>query len=417
MLTIISRAACLVALSAYAAHSYAELPAQWDLIKSVREALRQTPQLQAAAAEVEARQSMLDESSAWPNPRVEIAVDDSVSLEQGNTGYAFSELSVTQPIPFGRLDAEKKQARIEVSAAQAQQRYRLLDVEKKTALLFYDLQFRSEILSLAEQRHDSLEKLMVRGKDPLVRYFSETERKRLGILREEAHQAMSAAEGEYNEALSQFRTLLSLPESTDPVTGPLETVPAPQSLDELLAIQAQHPLLISLQLSKQAAEAGIDVSRAQRRVDPELKLFTTRDVYAGKEQNSTGIALMFEIPLWQKNGRKVARARADFQQQQAELSVQQRELGSQLRKSHLHLEHLIEQADHYRDYILQPAKEILQLSQRGFRSGEIDLLNFIDAHNTYYDARSKYLMLVYDGWLETADLRYSAGQMLAEVAP
>ena len=417
MLTIISRAACLVALSAYAAHSYAELPAQWDLIGSVREALRQTPQLRAAAAEVEARQSVLDESSAWPNPRIEIAIDDTVSLEQGNTGYAFSELSVTQPIPIGRLDAETRQASIAVTAAQAQQRYRLLDVEKKTAMLFYELQYRTELLSLSKQRHDSLEKLVVRGKDPLVRYFSETERKRLGILREEAHQEMSAAEGEYNEALSQFRTLLALPDSTDPATVPLQDVPAPQPLDELLATQSQHPLLLSLQLSSQAAEAGIDVSREQRRIDPELKLFTTRDVYAGKEQNSTGVALMFEIPLWQKNDRNIARARADFQQQQAEFSVQQRELGSQLRKSHLHLQHLIEQADHYRDFILQPAKEILQLSQRGFRSGEIDLLNFIDAHNTFYDARSKYLLLVYDGWLETTDLRYSTGQILAEVAP
>ena len=279
------------------------------------------------------------------------------------------------------------------------------------------MQYRADPFALAEQKHDSLEQLLLGNKDPLVRYFPKTERKRLGILREEAHQAMAAAEGEYREAVSQFRVLLALPETHMPATNSIQSVPVPQQLDMLLASQAQHPLLMSLEQLKTAAETGIEVARAQRRIDPELKLFSTRDVYAGREQTSTGVSLMFEIPLWQSSNRQVTRARAEYYQQQAELKMQQRDLNSRLRRNRLHLQHLIEQAKHYSEHILVPAQEILHLSRSGYRSGEIDLLNFIDAHNTYYDAQTKHLRLIYEGWLETAELRYSAGQLLTEVTP
>jgi len=414
---IISRSVGLFILWAFTATSYAQYPVQWDLTSSIQEALRQAPQLQALKAEIEARQNQLDEVDNWPNPRMEIAIDDTVSLEQGGDGYAFSKFDVIQPLPIGRLDAETRQASVELTAVQSQQRYNLLEVEKTTANVFYTLQYRADLFALAEQKHDSLEQLLLGNKDPLVRYFPKTERKRLGILREEAHQAMAAAEGEYREAVSQFRVLLALPETHMPATNSIQSVPVPQQLDMLLASQAQHPLLMSLEQLKTAAETGIEVARAQRRIDPELKLFSTRDVYAGREQTSTGVSLMFEIPLWQSSNRQVTRARAEYYQQQAELKMQQRDLNSRLRRNRLHLQHLIEQAKHYSEHILVPAQEILHLSRSGYRSGEIDLLNFIDAHNTYYDAQTKHLRLIYEGWLETAELRYSAGQLLTEVTP
>lgn len=414
---IMTRSVSLFILWAFAAYSYAQYPVQWDLTSSIQEALLQAPQLEAVKAEIEARQNQLEEVDNWPNPRLEIAIDDTVSLEQGGDGYAFSQFDIIQPLPIGRLDAETRQARVALTVVQSQQRYNLLEVEKTTANVFYTLQYRTDLLTLAEKKHNSLGQLLTVNKDPLVRYFPRMERKRLGILREEAHQAMAAAEGEYQEAVSHFRVLLALPETHMPAIDSIQSVPTPQQLDMLLASLEQHPLLMSLEQSKTVAETGIEIARAQRRIDPELKLFSTRDVYAGREQTSTGVSLMFEIPLWQNSNRKVTRARADFYQQQAELKMQQRELNSRLRRNRLHLQHLIEQAKHYSEHILAPAQEILQLSQSGYRSGEIDLLHFIDAHNTYYDAQARHLRLIYEGWLETAELRYNAGQLLTEVTP
>ena len=119
---IISRSVGLFILWAFTATSYAQYPVQWDLTSSIQEALRQAPQLQALKAEIEARQNQLDEVDNWPNPRMEIAIDDTVSLEQGGDGYAFSKFDVIQPLPIGRLDAETRQASVELTAVQSQQR-------------------------------------------------------------------------------------------------------------------------------------------------------------------------------------------------------------------------------------------------------------------------------------------------------
>jgi len=418
MNNVITRSISLSALWAFTTLSFAQYPEQWNLTNSINQAIRQAPLLQAFKTELDARQSQLDEAGNWPNPRIELAVDDAVSLEQGNSGYALSELSITQPLAFGRADSKKRQANNALSAAQHQQRFKILDVEKNTAHAFYSLQYQTDLLTLSKQRHDSLKKLLIRKKkSPLIRYFTKTERKRLDILREEAHQAVAAAEGEHREAITQFRTLLALPETYNPTLAALIPVTMPLSLEVFIASISQHPLLMSLQQSKMAAEASIEVARDGRRVYPELKLSSTRDVFAGREQTSTGVALMFEMPLWNSANSKVTRARAEFHQRQADYNTKRRDLNSQLRKSHLHMQHLLEQADHYSKRILTPAREILELSSRGFRSGEIDLLNFIDAHNTFYDAKSNYLRLVYEGWLETADVRYNAGEMLTEATP
>lgn len=410
-------AAGLLFLWAYATHASAQYPEQWDLISSINEALLQAPHLRAAVAEINARQSQLNEADNWPNPRVIVAVDDTVSLEQGNDGYAFSKLDLIQPIPFGRLGAETRQAQSQLTAAQSRQRFNFLEIEKITANVFYSLQYHTDLLALAKQRHDSLKQLLKPGKDPLVRYITKTERKRLIILREAAHQSMAAAEGEYQEALSQFRALLALPQNYVPSVKLLQPVPQPQRLDVLLDSQAEHPLLASLNESTTAAEAGIDVAKSKRRVDPELLFFSTRDVYAGRVQVSTGVAVMVEVPLWNSNDRKVAQARAEFYRKQSELKTNRRDLNNRLRKSNLHLAHIIEQAKHYREHIQVPAREILDLSSLGFKSGEINLLSFIDAHNTYYGAQAKYLMLIYQAWLEKAEVRYSSGQMLTEKTP
>ena len=416
MLHVLNRKVFALVLFIYTTYSFAEYPETWDLRSSIEEAYLQAPQLQASKARIEARQIQLDEAGTWPNPRVLVGANNKVSLEQGSNGYELNNLDILQPLPIGRLGAEKKQASIVLNAAQSKQRLEFLKVEKETAYTFYTLQYNKALLRLSEQRHESLEKLLSRGEDPLVRFVTKTERKRLDILREQAHQAVAAAEGEYRETVSQFRALLNLPEKYQPITTSLKLVPTPQKIEQLLESQTQHPLLMSLQQSKLAAEAGIDVARATRRVDPELLLFSERDVYAGRVQVSTGIGILVEMPFWNSSDHKVAQARAEYYQQQAELKNQQNNLDNNLHKNHFHLQHLIEQANHYRDFIIVPAREILDLSQRGFRSGEIDILNFIDAHNTYYDAQANYLKLLHKGWLETAELRYSTGQLLSEVS-
>ena len=43
------------------------------------------------------------------------------------------------------------------------------------------------------------------------------------------------------------------------------------------------------------------------------------------------------------------------------------------------------------------------------------MLNLVDANNTYFEARLKYLDLLYQAQVELADLRLYAGQMIVGI--
>ena len=119
-----------------------------------------------------------------------------------------------------------------------------------------------------------------------------------------------------------------------------------------------------------------------------------------------------QIPLWNNNDGSVARAVAATDKADALLAAQRRDLESRLRQNHLHLGHLIEQADHYRNRLLVPAKQVLDLTRKGFASGEQTGLALVDASNTYFEAQAHYLDLLHDAWFEAAELRLAAGMSL-----
>ena len=64
---------------------------------------------------------------------------------------------------------------------------------------------------------------------------------------------------------------------------------------------------------------------------------------------------------------------------------------------------------------------MLELTQKGYSTGEQNGLALVDASNTYFDAQARYLELLRDAWIEAAELRLAAGISLLdstlEVAP
>ena len=246
-----------------------------------------------------------------------------------------------------------------------------------------------------------------------MRYLSPLERARLDILRETARQDVAFAEGKWSEAASQFRALLALPADGQPEAVALVPLAAPAALTELQGRLATHPALRASQYARDASRAQVNVARSQRFTDPSVSIFRERDTLAGSRQDYTGVMLGVQIPFWNANGGGVARAVAEADKADALLAAQRRDLESSLRQNHLHLGHLIEQAEHYRTRLLTPARQVLDLTRNGFASGEQNGLALVDASKTYFEAQARYLELLYDAWVEAAELRLAAGLALA----
>lgn len=390
----------------------------WTLESSIERATAVAPELRAAESEVAARAGELTQVGAWPNPTVDLRADEKLGIEDGRGGYDLNQISFTQPIPLRRLAHQRRAAEAGLESARAEQRHQRLQLETRTAHAFHALQLTAERQRLAVERLKFAEGLRP-GVDRLVRYLSPLERTRLEILRENARQDVALSEGKWSEAASQFRALLALSADAKPETVPLAPSGTPATLAELHGRLAAHPAVRATQQMRDASRANVDVARSQRFADPSVSIFREQDNLAGSRRNYSGVMLGVQIPLWNRNNGGVARAVAEMDKAEALLEAQRRDLESRLRQNHLHLGHLIEQAEHYRTSLLEPARKLLDLTRKGFATGEQNGLALVDASNTYFDAQTRYLELLHNAWFESAELRLAAGQsvLAGEVTP
>ena len=401
------------------------IPAQvWTLEASIKHAATVAPELRTAEAEIAVRTGNLTQAEAWPNPTVTVRADEKLGIEDGRGGYSMNQVTITQALPLNRLDPQRRAAAAELEAARAAQNYERLLLETRTAHAFHTLQQAAERQRLAQERLAFAEKMQLRDDRPgidrpdrLVRYLSPLERSRLDILRATAHQDVALAEGKWSESVAQFRALLALPPEVQPETTRLVPAAAPDELRTLLNRLAAHPALQATQQTRDASQAAVDVARAHRHADPTLSVIHEQDYFAGERRNYTGLMLGVQIPVWNRSNGGVSRALGEANKAEAALEIQRRDLVSRLRQSHLHLGHLIEQAEHYLTHLLQPARLVLDLTRKGYTAGEQNGLALVDASNTYFDAQARYLELLRDAWMEAAELRLAAGVSLLDSSP
>ncbi|MDY6979501.1 MAG: TolC family protein [Pseudomonadota bacterium] len=396
------------------------LSQEWTLASSVKQALSVSPELEKSQSQIGARQEDVKLSGMWPDPSVELRVDNKLGKDDGSGGYDLTDITLSQPIPLSRLKYQKSVAESRLQAAQATKRYQSLQLQNRVAKVFHQLQFASAKLKLSKKRLTLANRLNRKPRKndagTVVRYLTPLEKIRLNIILKEAQQAVINAEGKYHEALSEFTRLLVIePQSTEAVAAlqPVKTLP---DTGRLLAIQKNHPRLASQQQTVMAATHNIGVARSSQLADPTLSISRSKDVFAAGREDVYGVMLSVQIPLHSRKDTAVSKAGYQAHQQRIELQRLQRDLQINLKRSLAHLSHLVEQSNDYQQTVLKPARQMLDLTQKGFASGELNMLSLVDANNTYFDSRLRYLELLYQSRAELADVKLYAGQAVSPLA-
>lgn len=389
----------------------------WALTDSVKRTLDVSPQIGAKEALVMARKGDLIQAGAWPNPDFEIGGSDKLGIDDGSGGVDLTQIAVSQPIPLGRVGKQRKLAEARYKAAHQNLFFQKLMQEADTAERFHSLQLMTakleqakEQLTFAKKYQKSDNNNLKKDGDPLVRYLSPLEQKRLDIMRAFASQTVASAEGEYSEAMSGFKGLLQLSDMDSAKTEVLTPVVFEQSLNDLLILQEKnHPAIIAAKLEEDAAKAGIKLARSELLPDPTVKIFGERDFLNDSRETFYGASINFQFPFWDRKKGAITKAKSEAEKVKYDLQTVKLQLQNRLKQNYLHLGHLIDQAEQYRAEILGPAKEVFELTKNAFDAGEVNVLSIIDANNTYFDAQSRYQELLYESWIEFAELRLAAG--------
>ncbi|NOY71663.1 MAG: TolC family protein, partial [Gammaproteobacteria bacterium] len=326
----------------------------WTLEDSIQRAVEIAPETRGAEALIRAREGALKQAGAWPNPEIELRADDSMSKDEGGSGTDFTQFAFSQPLPIGgRLGHQRSVAEAQLEAARSQRQYQQVRLEAQVAQRYHNLQLAAERLRLAELRLQLANALQAAGHQrEQAGELSRLERLRLDLIRESAQQILDKSEGKANEALSRFRAYLGfspgMAEARLQLTPlkPFDAIPALVQLQENLS---QHPAMLAVKQRLAAAQAEVKLVRAERMPDLTLSLFRERDSLNGRRQDVNGIGIGFTLPLWNRSNGRISAARAQVVQIQSELQALERDLGSRLQQSYLHLGHLVQQGKHYRN--------------------------------------------------------------------
>lgn len=392
----------------------------WTLESSIQQAMMASPELKKSMTKIGAYEADMQMTSLWPDPNIELRVDNKLGKADRSGGYDLTDITISQAIPVSRLSGQKSVAQANLHAAEYFKKQDELLVQTRISKTFYELQLASAELFLMEKRlsfaNQMKNKTNKSAQGAVVRYLTPLEIMRLNVIQEEASQAVQNAEGKYHEALVEFTKLLGLTAETTISVSELLPVTNLTELVYLSKLQENHPQLAAQQLLLQASISEIEVARSNQTSDPVVSLSRSQDNFDSGNEDVYALMLNIQIPLQDRKSSAVSKANYKVSEQRIELQRLKHELEINLKRSHVHTNHIIEQAASYKQKVLKPANKILDLTNKGFISGELNILSLVDATNTYFDSQLLYLNLLYQAHVELAEIRLYAGQLLIDTS-
>jgi len=384
------------------------------LEQTVEQALSVAPERDAIDAGIAAGEAALRQAGAWPNPVLEMRADDRVSRELGYGGRDLTELSLTQALPIGRMGPQRAQARAALAAEYAGGERAQLTLEHTVAEAFHELQHAAALLAIARAAAaDAQNFVRIERRREAEGEASRRQTLRLSIFAAQSAQQVEMAEGEFSEALHGLAMLLDVTPEAVGETQLLHRPPAAEPLAQLLAGIDEHPSLRVHAASQSMIDAQLTASRNARWPELSISAYRIREAVSGQRDAYSGVGLAISVPLWDRGSGRIQSLQAEGQRTGAHRRGERRALESAIRVRHLHLSHLLVQIDKQQAQVLEPARELLTMTQQGYEAGEVDLLDLLEATTTAHEAKRLQQRLLTDAWLELAALRHAAGRFLA----
>ena len=163
-------------------------------------------------------------------------------------------------------------------------------------------------------------------------------------------------------------------EVVPPLEGALPPVLSPPSLPELLAALAESPDMRVRDLAVRAARAGLDAADRAAWPNPSLGLYYGREGDAAQVAHVWLVTLGVQLPLWRRNDRARARARAAVFRSEREQDAAAVELRTSLTRLRLEVESTAARVSLFEATGLESAAENLARTERAFELGELSLL-------------------------------------------
>lgn len=365
--------------------------AAWTLDLLVSEVLAKSPEVAAARAEETGAEEGLSADSRWvrDNPQLE-AEYGTDAMTQG-AGERRMAIAISQQLQVaGQRGLRMERAEAALTAARARRRTAELSVAREASDAAAEwgrrealVKLMEEVLSAARTLEEAAAKRFAAGDVP------ELDRNAAALERARAEARAAQARSEEAGARASLNRLLGRA-ATAPLTLRLEAVALPE------AMAAELPEVEAARAEAEAARAEVELLRRERIPDPTVSLGYEQEKRPEAHVTGTDLhtasmvvaRLSLPLPLWNRNQRELAEARARRSVHEAERQGREREVEAERVSARENYE-AARIAEAALTAALPGIERNLVLVQRAYEAGELSLDALLLARDRAYAARGE----------------------------
>jgi outer membrane protein TolC len=344
----------------------------------VSEALRKTPELDAARATLEAARRRVEPARTLPDPMASLNFQNDEQV-----------VMLSQPLPWpGKLALAGKATASEVRELEIGSLDRAtMTIEARVRTAWYDLVLARALDRLIEERRETATQIEATTRDRYAAGLAvqqdviraQVELARVDELKSEQRAAIAGRLAELNRLLGR------------PHDAALETAAELPAIAPLPPIESIVAGALTRSPESAAARQGIETGRL--RVDLAKKNFLPDFVVSGGVGTMWQVGVGVSLPLWQNKRQRnqLAEAEARVAEQTAQTDLVARELELRTRERIAQLESANEVAALYRDKVIPLDELSYESALASYRAGKVPFITVFDAVSALYGDRASYL--------------------------
>lgn len=368
------------------------------LAAAVQLALDNNPELSSARREIEATEGARMQAGAFPNPTMNVEVEDLRRDTRTTT------VLLSQPLELGG----KRGARIEaaeraIDVARAQLDAKQADLRASVTAAFFATAISQERVRLAEA---SLELARTgssaAGKRVTAGKISPVEETRAKVAEANVRLELVQARGELQTNLQLLRALTTRQAGIDAVNGDVLSIPNPAPQETLEQRIMNAPSLRQARLEVRRYGALSEVERAKRIPDITVSAGAKRDQEIGRNQAVIGISV--PLPIFDTNRGNITEALRRQDKAEDDARALELRLRADVGAARQRLLTASAEVEALQKEILPGAQSAFDAATKGFELGKFSYLDALDAQRTLLQARSQYLRSLAEAHKSVTDL-------------
>ncbi|MBT3880089.1 MAG: TolC family protein [Candidatus Scalindua sp.] len=379
-------------------------------------ALNNNPLLKSKKHNIGTYEGRIKQARLLPNPEIEFFTQETptnnIGFDQSQNSVALSQKLETG----GKRKLRVKAARKEKKVMEMDLQTTIADITAKVKKSFFNVLTTEEELKFAKKTIEIAKSLMSISNQR----FKIGDIARIDVLKAEielsnAKMRVQNAERKYLNTAKMLQTVMGVSDIDLNNLLPISTADTPslnlENLNELLL--NNHP---ALKARKKVVDLSvIKITEAKRMAIPDINATIGYKRLSTTDINTVQAGIEFSLPIFNRNQGKIIEARALSHKAKDDVEVVRNQLLLQLSNAFSLYTSTREQVRIFTDTIIPQSEESLKIARQGYRQGEFDYLQVLDAQRTLANTRISYLKILNELFSSITEIEKFVGVKISDI--